>query len=659
MKYPLFLVCLFAASLRADVTLPAIFSDHAVLQRSNNVPVWGKAAPGEVVSVSLDGTTAKTTADADGKWKAVIDLSAKSPGPHELTVQGNNLLSVRDVLVGEVWLCSGQSNMEWPLRGSGGASEEIAKSANPQLRLFKVKTIASATPLDDVAGKWVVATPATTPDFTAAGYYFGQSLQRALGAPVGLINSSWGGTPVEAWTSAGGFSIDATLMSGAEKARRDVVDYNAFLAAYYDWMSRQKRTDRAPDLSFNTQAESASGWSPVTLPGSLASAGPADGGAVWISKKVTLPAAAVGSGLQVFFGDVSDAVRIYWNGIPVGEGGIEVTEHRYSLHARHVTATEGMLTARIFNPAGGPGIVPGNTRFRVDYKGGAIQLAGEWQARAEYAFPPLAAGAPACPKKPSPPRAANQIAGYLFDGMIRPLIPSAIAGVIWYQGEQNWDRGWQYRTAFPLMIADWRRQWGRGDIPFYFCQLANYQAESAKPGDSLWAEVRDSQTAALALPQTGMAVLIDVGEANNIHPADKRSVGERLSRLALANTYGKTMVTAGPMFVSGKVEGASMRITFGGTGGGLVARPIKPSSPRPESEVQGFMICGADRKWVWARARIDDATVVVSSPDVPAPVAVRYAWADNPVCNLYNGAGLPAAPFRTDDFPLISFKKTY
>jgi sialate O-acetylesterase len=655
----LLLLCFFVTSAPADVSLPAIFSDHAVLQRSKTVPVWGKAEPGENVTVTLDSVSAKAVTAADGRWRANLDLSAVGGGPFELVVQGNNRLVASDVLVGEVWLCSGQSNMEWPLRSSGGAAEEIKNSANSQLRHFKVKNAASAVPLDALAGKWVVATPATTPEFSAVGYYFGQALQRSLGRPVGLINASWGGTPVEAWTSVASLSADPELKAGSEKARLNAADYKKFLSEYHNWILQQKREDRAPDLAFNAEATAADGWTPVKLPGSLADTGLDDAGAVWIARKITLPAAAVGSGLQVFFGDVRDAVKIYWNGVPLGEGDIETTMHRYSLNARHVTTTEGVLTARIFRPSGAPAIAPGSARFRLDHKGGTIPLAGDWMAKREFALPPLATGIPPCPEKPPLPRSDNNVAGYLFDGMIRPLIPSALAGVIWYQGEHNWDRGWQYRTAFPLLIADWRREWGQGEFPFYYCQLANYQQVSAKPGDSLWAEVRDAQSAALSLPRTGMAVLIDAGEAANIHPSDKRSPGERLAGLALAGTYGKEPIATGPVFESGQVEGSAIRIRFGSVGSGLVAKPVTPGAARPESEVQGFMICGADRKWVWAQAKIEGASVVVSAPGVSAPVAVRYAWADNPVCNLYNDSGLPAGPFRTDDFPMISEKNKY
>lgn len=663
MKRTLFIPALIfaAAWLRADVVLPSLFSDHAVLQAAEDVPVWGRAEPSEAIMVTLGNARASAVTGPDGKWRARLDLRAVGAGPLDLVVQGRNRIVATDVLVGQVWLSSGQSNMEWPLRGSGGAAAEIAKSANNQLRLFKVERTASPVPLDDVKGRWLVATSETTPDFSAISYYFGQKIQRELNVPVGLINAAWGGTPIEAWTRVGAYESNPDLKSGAEKAQADAEHYRGFLGNYRAWMGKQGRWDRTPATpdQFNAYAPEATGWMPVMLPAASAGMHPADAGAVWISRKITLPAAAVGNALQVWFGDVKSDVRVYWNGIRVGEGGIESTVHRYSLNGKHVTSTEGVLTARIFNPSGAPTVVPSDTRFRLDYKGGGVQLAGEWLVKREYVFPPLAAGAEACPVKAPLPRADHEVASYLYNGMIHPLIPTAIAGVIYNHGTANSQRAWQYRHAFSLMIADWRTQWGRGDLPFYFCQLYNFQPQPVNPSESAWAEIREGQAAALALANTGMAVLIDVGEAGNIHPADKRSPGERLALIALAKTYGKDVVSSGPMINTSAVEGTKIRITFTDAEGGLVTKPVEYTVVRPESAVQGFALCGADRKWVWAQAKIEGGVVVVWSPGVTAPVAVRYAWADNPVCNLYNGAGLPAAPFRTDDFPLPSANKRY
>lgn len=640
-----------ASALRADVVLPDLFSDRAVLQASAKTPVWGSASPGETVRVTLGAVSASARADDSGRWRVDLDLTKVGPGPFELVAEGRNRTVATDVLVGQVWLCSGQSNMEWPLRSTTGGADEAARAGNPSLRHFKCANVASPVPLRDAKGMWSVSSPRSAPDFSATAYYFGSRIQRELGAPVGLINASWGGTPVEAWIRPDAFDADADLKAGAQKAREDAVAFKNYLRDYRAWIASQKREDRSFDAAaFITVGADAANWTRVTLPGALSAAGLPDAGTVWIVKKITLPESAVGSALRVFLGDARDSVRLYWNGAPCGEGGPEKTLHDYSIGAKHVTSREGVLAVRIHAPAGGAGIAAGAERFRIDFKGGNQPLAGEWLARAEYGF----SGVPTAvaPVRPSRPRGDNNVAGYLFDGMIRPLIPTALAGVIWYQGEHNWDRGWQYRTAFRLMIQDWRAQWGGGDLPFYFCQLPNYGASSAKPGFSNWAEVRESQAAALALPATGMAVLIDVGEAGNIHPGDKRSVGERLALQALAGVYGRPVVANGPVYASHTIEGGRARIVFSNADHGLATKPAG-------SAVKGFSVCGADRRWEWAEARIEGDSVVVWSPAVSTPVAVRYAWADNPECTLFNGAGLPAAPFRTDDYPASSFNRKY
>jgi len=345
-------------------------------------------------------------------------------------------------------------------------------------------------------------------------------------------------------------------------------------------------------------------------------------------------------------------------------------ERRYGVRSNFVTEGDNILAVRIFNPSGEAGILPGKERFQ----GNHFMLQGEWLAKAEYELPPPdEAARAAMPERPSYPIEPQNVAAYLYNGMIHPIIPYGIRGFIWYQGEGNWDRGFQYRTAFPLMIRDWREKWGRGDLPFYFCQIANYTAHSPKPGDSPFAEVREAQTMALSEPNTGQAILIDIGEEGNIHPADKRSVGDRLSRIALANTYGRKQEFSGPVYESMSVEGGKIRLRFSHTEGGLVARKLPDSyqplstDPKtvplvrnsPAGELEGFAICGEDKKWKWATANLDGDSVIVWSDEVPQPVAVRYAWAQNPFCNLYNGAGLPAGPFRTDDFPLPSKNKKY
>jgi len=494
---PLFILIMGTVTAWADVRLPAIFSDHAVLKKSSATPVWGWAAPDEKVEVSLDQFTATTTADANGKWKLNLDLSKSGPGPFDLVVRGKNELKIADVLVGEVWVCAGQSNMEMRL-SSTGAKGVMAAAQNPLLRHFKVEKSFADTPREDVVGKWILATPKEVGGFSAVGYYFGQAVQQAIGAPVGLINLSWGGSIAEAWTSAEVLASDVEL------------------------------TERAKFLRIQAQ-----------LPG----------------------------------------------------------------------------------------------------------------------------------KRPMP----NQGPSALFNGMLAPILPYAIGGVIWYQGESNARPGETalYRKTLAAMVGDWRARWHSGEFPFYFCQLPNFKAKSADPGQTgAWTELREAQTKFLQTPITGQAILIDVGEEKGLHPRNKKDPGERLALIALARTYGRDIVYSGPVFASEKVEDGKMRVSFSHADGGLKAMPLPDSyapmgtqpdktvplvRSSPDSELQGFAICGADGKWAWAEAKIDGASdVLVSSAQVPQPVAVRYAWGENPTCNLANASGLPAAPFRTDNFPLLA-----
>lgn len=471
---------LFPTRMFADVKLPAIFSDHMVLQQGMELPFWGTADPNEDVTVTVSGKSVSTKANDQGRW------SVKAPavsefGPVSVTIAGKNTIVLKDVLVGDVWLCSGQSNMEWSIEHSGNPQAELAAANYPHIRFVQVPKVPSTQPLADSKNPWVEVASDNVKGLTgnggkfgqgglsAVGYYFGRELHHRLHRPIGLIHCTWGGTICEAWTS------DSTLRNDGEYAE---------------------------------------------------------------------------------------------------------------ILARAATAN-------------------------------------------------------ADPNKAGDPNRAS----VLYNGMLAPIRPFAIKGAIWYQGESNAGRAYQYRKLFPAMIADWRKQWGQGDFPFFYVQLAAFMARQPQPTESAWAELREAQTMALSTPKTGMAVTIDIGDAIDIHPKNKQDVGKRLALNALSVAYGQNVVAAGPLYRSMTIEGNKIRIQFHHVGGGLVAKGEK---------LTGFAICGADRKFVWADAVIDGDSVLVSSPEVPQPVAVRYAWADNPECNLYNKEGLPASPFRTDDFPGVT-----
>lgn len=511
MKVPLVWGLLLAGALvaRADVTLPAFFSDHMVLQQGVPVPVWGRAAPGETITATLDGREQKTIADAQGAWQVKFP-QLKAGGPYVLTVTGPNTVTINDILGGEVWLASGQSNMQFALEHANNGAQEVAAADFPAIRMFTAAPAVAGTPQQDVKGSWQVCFPATAKSFSAVAYFFGRELHQQLKVPVGLINSSQGWTPAESWMSRRALESD-------------------------------------PDFAYILQR---------------------------------------------------------WDGI--------VANYDRDQQAYLVKKADW------------------------DKVSAAAKAAGQ--------------DPPPVPKGPIDPNFIHRASG-LWNGAIAPLIPFAIRGVIWYQGETNDQRGYQYRKLFPALITDWRRSWGQPDLPFLYVQLAAVLPPDAEPKESEWSEVREAQTMALRLPHTGMAVTIDIGEEKDVHPKNKQDVGHRLALWARSGVYGEKLVYSGPLYRSMKVEGDKIRLAFDHVDGGLI-------TPHQEA-LKHFAIAGADHKFVWATATIDGESVVVSSPAVPQPVAVRYAWANNPVgCNLYNKAGLPASPFRTDDWPGKSFGNT-
>lgn len=650
----------------ADVSLPAIFSDHAVLVKSAKVRLWGNADAGERIALSLGVAKAVAKAGADGKWEAVLDLSQCGPGPFELVVNGKNRLVIADVAVGEVWVCSGQSNMELPLKKTADAAGEFAASGNRLLRQFAVKKNPASVPAEAMEGKWVCAAPETVGDFSAAGYYFGKALQQKLKVPIGLIHSSWGGTPSEAWTSSEALASDPDLAEGAKRSEARLKDYpkalENYLSAMARWQEQVGRNDRPAE-----GRPGEDGWRPVRLPGNLPGAG-----ALWLRRTVDVSPCLAGKPLTIAVGPLQCVEQVFWNGVKIGEASVERAirggGRSYTVPAHWMREGKALLEVRIFSPVADK-VVP------RDFVVGQAILAGGWEMKYETLFPPLSdAVRTSMPVSPGKEPGPQITASYLFNGMIAPLARYSIRGVLWYQGESNSIRAYQYRKAFPLLIRDWRKQWNQGDFPFYFCQIANYKTKQTNPEDpgmmgrENWPELRESQSLALTLPNTAQAILIDIGESGDIHPQNKKEVGERLARIAFARDYHMEVPYSGPAYESMKIEGHEVVLSFRHTEGGLLAKAlsstydvrsvIKETAPlvrnSPHSQLEGFAICGADQKWVWADAKIDGNRVAVWADQIPAPVAVRYAWADNPTCNLYNGAGLPASPFRTDDFPLMT-----
>jgi sialate O-acetylesterase len=659
---------LLAKNVQADVVLPAILSDHAVLQKSGKTTIWGKADPEETVSVQLAGVQARATADVNGNWLVHLDLLETGQGPHDLLVEGKNKIARRDIMLGEVWVCSGQSNMNWPLKETTGGPQEAAQANHPGLRLFLVKRSASMSPKEECDGQWVVSSPETAGQFTAVGYYFGKALNQRLKIPVGLIQSTWGGTRVEAWTSGAALDKVPKFKLAKELSFKKVLEFperkKQFSVNLAAWMNRTGREDRpVPDPeNYHGPDVDLDHWEEVTLPGGTSTLpGP---GAFWMRKEIVVPAHLEGKKQDLRIDYMTGMETVYWNGHEIGKVTLESypgnnAPRRYTVPAQYMKSGKAVIALRVFSPLEPASVTGQIERMTV----GPIVLGGHWRVRKEYEFARLAPG-----EESGKPDSLvffpglHTISTCLFNDMIHPLVSYTIKGVVWYQGESNADKASDYRNAFPLMIRDWRNHWGLGDFPFYFCQLPGYDKKENLPGENDWADLREAQTRALDLPQTAMAVLIDLGEAEDIHPRDKKDVGHRLAKIALARSYHQDVAYAGPVYRSMSMEGNAIRIFFESNGGGLVAKPLLPTywlksktnstaplvEPMPGSPVQGFAICGQDRQWKWAIATIEGESVRVSSPEVEKPLAVRYAWAGNPTCNLYNKAGLPAGPFRTD-----------
>lgn len=651
----LLLVLIFAGVVRAEVHLPSIISDNMVLQRGLKVRIWGTANAGEHVTVTFDKKSVNTVANPQGNWE--VWLGPLKPGaPSELIVKGDNVLTIKNVLVGEVWICSGQSNMEWPLSNTDNAAATLAQANYPEIRLFTVEKKTATSPQTDVQGHWVVTTPEEAAHFSAVGYFFGREIYQHLKLPVGLIHTSWGGTPAEAWTSHEGLLSSPELKPILDRYESSLNALPQTKAAYERAMEKWEQDNLYIDgenkgeaLGYADPATATSDWTQIDLPKQFEAAGLMIDGAVWFRKAVDVPPTWAGKDLVLNLPAIDDFDVTYFNGTKIGSTGRDVPDsyqvpRKYTVPGSLVRSDRNVIAIRVFDRAGEGGFGRGEMLLRPANLGGetpVLSLRGPWQYKIELALEPKH---PDWGTRPEPVGIGNQNSPtVLYNAMLAPLVPFAIRGAIWYQGESNAGRAYQYRTLFPIMIRDWRRAWGH-DFPFYFVQLANWRPRKDQPDDSDWAELREAQFMTLREPQTGMAVAIDIG-GEDLHPRNKLDVGHRLAQWALAGVYDEKVVPSGPLFEGFKIEGDKVRIKFKHAVG------LKANDG---GAVKGFAIAGADRKFVWADARIDGDTVVVWSPAVSQPVAVRYGWADNPAVNLYNKSGLPASPFRTDDWPGVT-----
>lgn len=625
--------------------LSPVFGDHMVLQRGKRNTFWGWAKPGDRIKVTVGDKSTSCVAGADGKWIAKL-TPPKVGGPYSLVVSGPpRQVELQDVMVGDVWLCTGQSNMEFGLSQALNGREEVAAANEPNIRLYMAPRQYGYSPAPTNPAQWQVCSPKTVGKggwggFSAVGYYFGRELQHKLNVPIGLMSINWGGTSAEAWTSAealrplGDFDTELEQLAALQKAEAPPVGTYTEL-----WQTQNDEGYRGqwqkPDLA-------TSEWISTPVPDGFNGVDFSNKkGVVWLRKEIEVTAPPSNGRATLSLGRIQTNDTAWVNGIQVGTTS-GLGPRRYSFWSSILKPGKNVIAVKIFNARGRGGFsstTPENL-YLDPGDGSKIPLGGTWLGKVGGEIKP---GGPA-PKdgEPNP-----TIPTVLMNGMIAPVTPMAIRGVIWYQGETNSGRSYQYRKLLPAMIADWRRLFGQGDFPFYIVSLAAFLPRENQPGDHGWAELREAQALTAAhVRHSGIVITTDVGSATDVHPKDKKTVGERLALVALANEYHEAIAYSGPACRRMKVEGSAIRLWFDHTDGGLTAK---------DGDLTGFAIAGSDHKWHWADAKIDGTTILVSSKDVPAPVAARFAWAANPACNLYNGSGLPAIPFRTDDWKGVTF----
>ncbi|MCO8120121.1 beta galactosidase jelly roll domain-containing protein [Stieleria sp. TO1_6] len=627
-----------AVTSAAADTLPflhPLFTDHMVLQRDIKAPVWGWSKPGQTVTVSIAGQQASATAGDDGRWMATVG-PLTAGGPHTLQVTGTETVSVNDVLVGDVWICSGQSNMEWPVQAANNARQEIAEANYPQIRLFTVPKRVSPSPQQTVDGQWQRCTPQTVGGFSAVGYFFGRELDQQLDVPIGLVHTSWGGTIAEAWTSAEAlmtmddFRPAVTSLQNVIAAQSSgKLDFNQLMQKWWN------ENDPGSKQAWNAADVDASDWKSMNVPGLWESQGLSDfDGIVWFQTAVDVSQEDAGKAAVLHLGGIDDRDTTWVNGQMVGAMNDWNAQRNYSIDSGILQAGRNVITIRVLDTGGGGGMHGQPQQLSLEIKGGkTLPLAGQWSYKVSTALKDTTTA-------PQPLQNNPNVVTVLYNGMLAPLVPYGIRGAIWYQGESNAGRSMQYRTLLPTMIADWRARFGQGEFPFLVVQLANFMAPQQQPVESGWAELREAQWLTARNDQNvGLALAIDIGQADDIHPRNKQEVGRRLALSALEIAYHQDVVSGGPRFVSAEFKDGKAYLKFDRIGAGLVAQGDK---------LNGFAIAADDKKFVWGDAEIQADTVVVSAATIKSPTAVRYGWANNPDCNLYNQSGLPASPFRTD-----------
>ena len=622
---------------QAEVSLPKLLSDGLILQRDTANRIWGWANEGEEVVVKLDGQEMGSAIARNGEWLVLLE-AMPAGGPHQLQVNGKNQRVIDDVYFGDLWIASGQSNMQLPMeRVKEKYGDEIAGADYPLIRMFTVpREYNFDLPQKDVAqGEWQAANSETVLDFSAVAYFFAKELYKKLDVAIGIVSSNFGGSPAEAWMSEEALQAYPHYLKVAHSYRDEVylkslLDADQSRSDAWYQNADAKDSGLTQSVKWFDNAYDASSWESINLPAFLEDEGVAPmNGVVWLKKEFTLSASDAGKAARLMLGRMVDADSTYVNGVLVGNTTYQYPPRRYQVKEHILQEGKNTVTVRLISNAGKGGLIK-DKPYWISTGDTKINLNGTWRYRVGVVSEPLDAPVFTRYKQPL---------GF-YNAMLAPLLNLSIKGVIWYQGESNTDRPDEYAKLFPAMIRDWRKQWGQGDFPFIYVQLANFLEPQEEPVESMWAETRDAQLRALSEPNTAMVVTIDVGEWNDIHPLNKKAVGERLAFAARNLAYGEnTLVSSGPIYHSMEIRGNRIALRFENRGAGLAVRG---------SKLDGFAIAGEDGRYVWAEAIIENDEVIVWSDWVNAPLKVRYAWADNPVtANLYNQEGLPASPFQT------------
>lgn len=640
--YVFFVMIVSQSVCYAQITLPKVFGDNMVLQRNIKIPVWGNATPGTLVIAELGSVRTTAKADKSGKWMVKFP-KFKAGGPYTLKIyeQDNpdTKTILNDILIGDVWVASGQSNMEWQVQQAQDAKNEIAKADFPQIRFLFVAHDKKLTPQTDISGTWKVCDTTNVKLFSAVAYYFAHKIHIDQNVPIGVVQSTWGGTPVESWTSR-----EKLLSSPVTRSRAlafDTLTPQHFVTdslneiGFWDIVYHVKNN---ADQVVTSSGYDDSGWSAVEMPRLIKDFGIGKYvGMMWMRKTITLPESFAGKDLTLNLGHPEMNYSLYFNGKEICKTVWNAnSKQSYTIPASMVQSGKNTISIRIAMLWGGGGLNPPAEDIYISDGASKVSLAGKWLYNKDVE--------PTIPKV----NYSHYYPIVLYNAMINPLIPYGIKGFIWYQGEANDSVAYKYRKMFPLMIADWRQRWRQGNLPFLYVQLANYKKTQPEPSESEWAELREAQTMTLSQPNTGMACTIDIGDAVNIHPTNKQEVGRRLALTAEKLVYKQDCIASGPLYKGYRKDGNKIRIRFTNPGSGL--------STRGGKEVTGFAIAGNDKRFYWAKAAIIGKEVVVYSEKVPNPEAVRYAWADNPECNLTNSEGLPVVPFRTDSWKGITQK---